>query len=264
MRLLVDSADIKDDDLVLEVGCGTGSLTEALAEKDACVIAVEADRALAKIAKGQLHKMKNTEVINADVLKSKNTLNPVITDAIATARKNLAGRFLLVSNLPYSIASPVMMNLITTYAAVDAMYVTIQKEVADRMIATAGNRNYGILSIILSALGDVKMIRVLKPTVFWPQPKVDSAMISFVYDKDKTGQIENIELFGRVINLFMGHRRKTLKACTRFAKGRLSKIENWLRIFENCSIDPQSRPEQLTAQNYIAIANLCVKNPNSL
>ncbi len=260
MRLLVDSADIKDGDIVLEVGCGTGSLTGAIAEKAGAVVAVEADATLVKIAKSQLSKKQNTEIINADILKSKNTINPEISEAIASARKKHPGRFLLVSNLPYNVASPVMLNLIVAEPVVEAMYVTVQKEVAERMAATAGNKSYGILSIILAAVGDVKLIRVLRPSVFWPQPQVDSAMISFVYDKDKAGQIEDVEFFGQVINLFMGHRRKTLKACTKLAEGRLSRIENWSRIFESCGIDGQVRPEQLAAENYIALANRCAGN----
>lgn len=259
MRLLVDLAGIKDSDIVLEVGCGTGSLTEGLAEKAGVVIAVEADAILFKIAKGRLSKNQNTEIINADILKSKNTINPKITDAIAAAGKKLSGRFLLVSNLPYNVASPVMLNLITAGPVVDAMYVTVQKEVAERMAATAGNKNYGILSIILAAFGDVKLIRVLRPSVFWPQPQVDSAMISFVYDKEKACQIEDVELFGLVINLFMGHRRKTLKACTKLAEGRLANIEDWSRIFEDCGIDGHVRPEQLGPGDYISLAKRCAK-----
>jgi 16S rRNA (adenine1518-N6/adenine1519-N6)-dimethyltransferase len=150
-----------------------------------------------------------------------------------------------------------MMNLVTGPLAADAMYVTVQKEVADRMTAVPASSDYGILSILLAAAGNVKTIRVLKPMVFWPQPQVDSAMVSFVRKEAKLGRIQNMELFSETLNLLMGHRRKMLKACTKLARGKLSKIENWPEIFARCRIDPTQRPEQLTPEDYIAIANLC-------
>jgi 16S rRNA (adenine1518-N6/adenine1519-N6)-dimethyltransferase len=257
MRLLVDSANIGNDDIVLEVGCGTGSLTQALAERTGKVIAVEMDETLAKIAARELANAGNIEVINADILENKNTINRTISDAIELARKRRPGRFLLVSNLPYSVASPLMMNLITSSTVADAMHVTIQKEVADRMTAAPGDKHYGTLSIHLAATGDVKTERVLKPTVFWPAPQVNSAMISFVRKADKWSRIQSMELLGEVINLFMQHRRKMVKACTRFVAGKLAEINNWSEIFQRCSIDPHNRPEQLRPEDFIAISNLC-------
>ncbi|MGA1979624.1 MAG: 16S rRNA (adenine(1518)-N(6)/adenine(1519)-N(6))-dimethyltransferase RsmA [Sedimentisphaerales bacterium] len=257
MRLLVDTANISNDDIVLEVGCGTGSLTGALAERSGKVIAVEMDKTLAKIAARELATVKNVEVINADILESKNTINRTISGAVEMARKNRPGRFLLVSNLPYSVASPLMMNLITGSTVADAMHVTVQKEVADRMTAVPGDKHYGTLSIHIAATGDVKTERVLKPTVFWPQPQVNSAMISFVRKAEKGSRIQSMELLGEVINLFMQHRRKMIKACTRFVAGKLAEINNWPEIFEKCGIDPHNRPEQLQPEDFISISNLC-------
>jgi len=256
MRLLVDSANINNNDIVLEVGCGTGSLTEALIEKAGMVIAVELDRSLAEIAKSRLANAENIELINTDILESKNTLSYTVTKALESARKKYHGRILLVANLPYNAASPTMLNLVTGPMVAEAMYVTVQKEVSDRMTAIPASSDYGILSIFLSAAGDVKTIRVLKPTVFWPQPQVDSAMVSFVRDQAKLRRIENMELFSQTVHLFMGHRRKTLMACSKLARGKLAKIDNWPEIFERCSINPAQRPEQLGAEDYIAIANL--------
>ena len=262
MRLLVDSANINNNDIALEVGCGTGSLTEALIEKAGMVIAVELDRSLAEITKSRLANVENIELINTDILENKNTLSYIVTNALESARKKYHGRILLVANLPYNAASPTMLNLLTGPRAADAMYVTVQKEVADRMTAVPASSDYGILSILLAAAGNVKTIRVLKPTVFWPQPQVDSAMVSFVRDQEKLKRIENMELFSQTVHLFMGHRRKTLMACSRLARGKLAKVENteginWPEIFERCSINPAQRPEQLGAEDYIAIANLC-------
>jgi len=257
MRLLIDSANIGNEDIVLEVGCGTGSLTQALAERAGKVIAVELDETLTKIAARELAKARNVEVINADILESKNTINRTISGAVELARKKRSGRFLLVSNLPYSVASPLMLNLITGPTTAEGMYVTVQKEVASRITAGPGGKHYGTLSIYAAATGDVKTERVLKPTVFWPQPQVDSAMINFVRRKDKISRIHNMELFGEVVSLFMQHRRKMVKACVKFAAGKLAEIDNWPEIFERCYIDPHNRPEQLRPEDFISISNLC-------
>jgi len=301
MRLLIDSANINDNDIVLEVGCGTGSLTEGLAEHAGYCLAVEYDRTLAEIAKNQLAKVRNVEIINTDILKNKNTISPLVSNALANARKKYSGRILLVANLPYNVASPVMLNLVTgphfgfaqggepvEPLVADAMYVTVQKQVAERMTAAAGNKDYGTLSILLSVTGDVKIIRVLKPAVFWPAPQVDSAIVRFVRDKEKVRRIKDMKLFSEVVGLFMGHRRKTIMACSKLAtrrgdpalpkaspaararpswlghaetgrspKGKLAEIESWQDIFDSVSIDPHKRPEQLSPQDYIAIANLC-------
>jgi 16S rRNA (adenine1518-N6/adenine1519-N6)-dimethyltransferase len=262
MRLLVDSAHINKNDIVLEVGCGTGSLTEALAVNAGKVIAVELDEALAKIAKRQLAKAKNARIINADILETKNTISQTVSNALQLCRKKYPGRVLLVANLPYNIASPVILNLITDPTTVDSMYVTVQKEVGQRITAKPGKKHYGTLSIFLAATGDVKTIRVLKPTVFWPRPQVNSEMVSFVRRKLKAGRIHNIELFGKVVKLFMGHRRKMLKTCTKLARGKLAEINDWQNIFEQTSINPTHRPEQLSPKNYIAIANLCSERLN--
>jgi len=255
MRLLVDSADIQKDDVVLEVGCGTGSMTEALAEKTGRVIAVELDRNLSEIAAEQLAMSENIEIINTDILESKNALSQTVIKALDIAGKKCPGRMLLVANLPYSAASPVIMNLVTGPTIADGMYVTVQKEVADRMTAAPASSNYGILSIFLNATGDVKTIRTLKPTVFWPQPQVDSAMVCFIRNRAKSDRIENMELFSEIVHLFMGHRRKTLLACSKLARGKFAKITNWPEIFKQCCINPKQRPETLSPEDYITLAN---------
>jgi len=257
MRLLIDSADINGNDIVLEVGCGTGSLTEALAGLAGKVIAVEIDRTLAQIAERQLADRKNVEIVNTDILERKNIISHTVTSTLNSARKKYSGRVMLVANLPYNVASPVMLNLITSDTNADAMYVTVQKEVSGRMTAAAGSKYYGTLSIFLAVAGEVKTIRTLKPTVFWPQPKVDSAMVSFIRSEEKICRIRNMKIFIKLVNLFMQHRRKMLKACTKFACRELAEINNWLEIFEQCSIDPHNRPEQILPKDYITLANLC-------
>lgn len=261
MRLLVDSAGIQKDDIVLEVGCGTGSLTEALVEKAGRVVAVELDRNLFEITEKQLANANNIELINADILERKHSITRVVTDALAASRKQWTGRILLVANLPYNVASPLMMNLVTGPMTADGMVVTVQKEVADRMTAKPASDHYGTLSIFLGVTGDVQTIRTLKPAVFWPRPQVDSAMVRFVHKSAKAGQIVNMDLFSEIVHFFMGHRRKTLQATSKLAREKLGKIANWPQIFEQCRIDPAKRPEQLTPADYVAIAKYAANCP---
>jgi len=270
MRLLINSANISRNDVVLEVGCGTGSLTEGLAEHAGYCLAVEYDRILADIARAQLAGTKNVEVINADILENKHTISRIVSDKLSLARRKYTGRFLLVANLPYNVASPVLLNLVTgppfDFAqggesveplVADGMYVTVQKQVAERMTAAAGSKDYGILSILLAAAGDVKVIRALKPTVFWPEPRVDSAIVEFIKSTGKRSRIEDIGLFSEIVGFFMCHRRKTLAACSKLVRGDLERVENWQDIFNRASLDPRKRPENLSPEDYIAIANLC-------
>ena len=260
MTKIVEQANIAKDDVVLEVGCGTGSLTELLAETAHTVLAVEIDPTLAKIASQQLTENKNVQILNTDILQNKHTLSSVVTDAVEAARKKNKGRFLLIANLPYNAASAVLMNLVTAPPDApifaDAMYVTVQKEVAERMTAKSAGKHYGTLSIFLDATGDVKILRTLKPPVFWPQPKVNSSMLCYVRNMEKYRRIEDMETFSRIVALFMQHRRKMLKAATKFATEKFTQL-NWQQVFTQCGIDPCLRPENLCPEEYIRLANLC-------
>ena len=260
MRLLVDAARIHSNDVILEVGPGTGSFTEGLAEVAGKVVCVEYDSVLASIAAGQLAKADNVEIINADALENKNTLCAQAVKAVTAAKEELGGRFMLVANLPYNVAASVMANLVVGgegNVIADEMHVTVQKEVAERMVSAPGSKLYGILSIYMEACGDAKMIRKLPASVFWPAPQVESAMISFVRNQKKVSRIHNLSIFKDTVNLFMGHRRKMLQGCVKFADGRLEKVHGWHDIFAEAFIDPHKRPEELTATDYISIANLC-------
>ena len=257
MSLLVASAGIGKDDVVLEVGCATGSLTEELAKEAGFVITVEIDRGLAEIAERQLADFGNVQIIIADVLYDKHTINSDIIEKVKEARQKFGGRFLLVSNLPYSAATPLMLNLVCGPVVVDAMYITVQEEVAERMTAKAGDSEYGILSVILACFGDLKVIRKMPAAVFWPMPKVESAMISFVRNKQKAEQVESAETLASVVSFFMQHRRKMVKAIVKYAAGNLAGIGDWQRLFEKSGIEPQSRPQTIPPEKFLRLANLC-------
>ena len=265
LKLVVDSAQIGPDDVVLEVGCGTGSMTEALAERAGRVVAVELDPTLATIAGSRLAQASNVVLVQGDALSSKGSFNPAVIEAIESGRPIICNapvskkppRLLLVSNLPYDVASAVIANLVNGPLVADAMVVTVQKEVAQRMAAAPGSRDYGSLSILLGATGDVEVLRILKPGVFWPPPQVDSAIVRFVRNDRKRNAIEDIALLGEVVGRFMGHRRKMLRACATHAPAHLGGRDLWTELFEQCGVAPTHRPEELSPARYVELANLC-------
>ena len=257
MRLLVDEAHLGPDDVVLEVGCGTGSLTAALAERAGFVIGVEIDRYLAPIAASHVAHKANVHLIEGDVLEGKHDLHPRVCEAIDQARRIYRGRLVLAANLPYGVASPLVINLVVGPVIADAMVVTVQREVADRMLAVPGTKEYGILTILLQAFGHVEPLRVLKPSVFWPPPAVDSAMVRVVRNPDKADRVADVNRLVQVVDLFMGYRRKMLKAIAKAAsaQGRFTPIDPWPTLFEQCRIDPTVRPDRLSPETYVALAN---------
>ncbi len=260
LELMTKNAAITKKDIVLEIGTGTGTLTEELVKKAAKVVAVEYDETMVKITQNIVKKMKNVKnftLIHDDALENKNKINQKIIDEINKAKNNETEKIMLVANLPYNIASPVMINLLTGTLAADTMVVTVQKEVADRMAAKTGSDDYGTLSIIMGAMGKTKLIRKLPPTVFWPRPQVDSAMIRFDRDNKKCNSIQNIKIFKKVVAMFMTHRRKMMRACTKFANEELADINNWNDIFDQAKIKPENRPENISPEKYVEIANLC-------
>jgi len=254
LRLFVEAAQLDPSDVVLEVGCGTGSLTLALAERVGAVIVAEYDRTLAGIAQTQLRHCPHVQIINTDILATKHRFHQQVLDALADALQQHTGRFLLVANLPYHVSCPVILNLVQTTPRADAMAVTVQKEVADRMLAGPGSRHYGILSILLAATGTTRLIRTLKPGVFWPPPQVASAMVLFQRDTVRDSRIRHMETLVATVNLFMQHRRKMLKATIKMASGVLSG-QDWIQAFTRTGIDPCVRPEQVTPEQFVSLAN---------
>jgi 16S rRNA (adenine1518-N6/adenine1519-N6)-dimethyltransferase len=229
-------------------------------------VAVEIDRTLAPIAQSQLAGRENVQIINADVLSGKGTINPEVVEALQRARDKIkstgligptrpARRLLLVSNLPYDVASPVMIHLAKGPVTAEAMFVTVQKEVAERMTAGLGSREYGTLSIFLQGTGEVEILRILKPSVFWPPPSVDSAVVRFVRDEHKSQRIKDMATLGDVVGLFMGHRRKMLRACLKSVPPHLGDLDSWMRILEQHRIDPTLRPGDLAPAQYVELAN---------
>ena len=199
IKLLARSAELTGNDVVLEVGTGMGSLTGLLAKKAASVITVEIDEHLFQLASEELESFNNITMLHQDVLKNKNTFAPEVLATIQHEMEPDTDRvFKLCANLPYNVATPILTNLLRCPLIPHSMTVTIQKELADRIIASPGSKDYGALSIWMQSLCDCEIVRVMSPKVFWPRPKVDSAIIHIVYRPEKTRTVSRPRFFSRL------------------------------------------------------------------
>ena len=171
VEFLVNAADLDQRDVVLEVGTGTGSLTAMMAQRAAAVVTVELSAELHQLAREELVDFDNVVMLRQDALKNKNQLHP---DLLAAVRSQLAvdprRRLKLAANLPYNIATPVISNLLTTDIVPVSMTATIQKELADRITARPGTKDYGALSVWIQSQCHTEVLRYLPPTVFWLTP----------------------------------------------------------------------------------------------
>lgn len=213
VTLLADTAAVTADDVVLEVGTGTGSLTALLARHAAAVVTVELDRHLHQLARESLVDCPNVVMLQQDALKNKNQFHPRVLEAVRLELGKAPGRRLkLASNLPYSVATPVIANLLATDLVPVSLTVTIQKELADRITAVPSTRDYGALSIWMQSQCRTQVIRILPPDVFWPRPKVESAIIQIVPDAERRARIPDRAFFHSFVRAMFFHRRKLLRS----------------------------------------------------
>ncbi|NNF43060.1 MAG: ribosomal RNA small subunit methyltransferase A [Phycisphaerales bacterium] len=200
LRKLVDVAAVSPGEVVLEIGPGTGTLTETLVEVGATVIAAEIDDDLADIVTERLGAA--VTLVRGDCLDRGRVLSPALLAAID-------GRpFKLVANLPYQVASPVIATLLLAPVGCTGQFVTIQQEVADRLLAPPGGKTYGPLGIIVQALAEVERIAVVRPGSFWPAPQVTSAMVAI--RPRANCDLEDPPAFARFVRDLFSRRRKQL------------------------------------------------------
>ena len=224
--LIADSANLQKTDVVLEVGTGVGSLTSRLADRAGAVLSIEIDRNLHSLAGEELEDRPNVKLVQGDALRNKNSLREDMMQLIREALDRVGehSRFLLVANLPYNVATPIISNLLHQSPPPDAMVVTIQKELADRICASPGTKDYGALSIWIQSMCRTSIVRVLGPKVFWPRPKVDSAVIRLDLDREKRDALADLKYFHQTVRALFFHRRKFLRSNVISAmKGRLEK-----------------------------------------
>ena len=246
VELLARSAQLDENDVVLEVGTGTGALTALLAQEAGFVVTVDIDGHLIQLAREELEGVTNVAMLHQDALKNKNRIHPRVMETVQHHMNEVPQRrFKLAANLPYNIATPLISNLLKTELVPDTMTVTIQKELADRMMARPSTKDYSALSIWMQSLCEIELVRVLPPTVFWPRPKVHSAIIQIRHCPEKRAAIADLEFFHRFVRSLFFHRRKFLRSVVISSfKGQLDKPQVDA-VLQGMGLGPDARAEQL-------------------
>lgn len=249
LKNIVSAAEITEADDVIEIGPGIGSLTEQIAKKANSVLAFEIDQNLLPVLDDTLSQYDNIQIINQDFLKAN---LPELIEKYFDGRHHLK----IVANLPYYITKPILMSIIKGPVNFDSVVIMMQKEVADRLTAIPGNRDYGALTVITQYLNDAKNVFDVSPKSFVPSPKVDSAIVRLTpVSKRNVEVFDEKTFFGFARGCFM-HRRKTIWNNLQGVFGKKPDVKEQIKkILEELDVDAGVRPEDLEIDTIVKLAN---------
>ena len=239
---IISSAKITKEDCVLEIGPGIGTMTQYLAERAGSVVAVEIDKALIPILEETLQDYDNVTVINDDILKV--DINRLVEE------KNGGRPIKVVANLPYYITTPIIMGLFESRVPLKSITIMVQKEVAERLYAKPGTKDYGALSVWIQSYVRVEWGFVVGPGAFNPPPKVDSAVVTFI-PLPRERHPADPKALSSILKLCFQLRRKQLQSILRRA-GR----DDTAAALERLGIAPEARPETLTPEQFQQLAGI--------
>ncbi len=242
LRKISELADLSKEDRVLEIGSGPGNLTKYLVERAGKVMAMEIEPELVKILKSQLQSEK-LEVLEEDILRFD--------------LKKLKGekKLKVVANLPYNISTEVIFRLLEAPGIFSELYLMLQKEVAERVVAKPGTKDYGILAVISQFHSEPEILLRLGPGAFHPRPRVDSALVKFkVFDLPRY-ELANYLDFKKLIRAMFGKRRKTLRNALSKSGLGLDKSQAE-ELLKKAGISPQARAEQIELERLVLLSNL--------
>lgn len=249
---IVDGSDIEPEDLVIEIGPGMGVLTAAAAERAGKVIAVEIDKKLIPILKETLAEYDNVQVINADIMKTD------LTEIVEANRPTDGGKVRVIGNLPYYITTPIIMKLLEENVPADSITIMMQKEVADRIKAAPGGKDYGALTVAVGFYCTITHVADAPKEVFVPRPKVDSTVIRLDLRKECPVDLIDQKIFFETVKGGFGQRRKTLLNSLTGVRG-LPKPEI-ADALDAAGIDQKRRAETLSLGEFASVANEIAKH----
>jgi 16S rRNA (adenine1518-N6/adenine1519-N6)-dimethyltransferase len=237
---IVAAAKVEHGDAVLEVGPGIGTLTQGLAEAGAEVTAVELDRRLPEILAKTLAGYDNVKIVHGDILK------------IDISREINRERYKVVANLPYYITTPIIMKFLEERLPVELLVTMVQKEVAERMVAKPGGKDYGALSVAVQYYTEPEIMFIVPPAAFIPSPAVESAVIRCTVRTEPPVRVVSEKMFFRVVKAAFAQRRKTLANALKAGGLDKAAVDE---VLAKAGIDGLRRGEQLSLDEFAAVAN---------
>ena len=262
IEAIADAGRVGPEDTVVEIGPGKGALTCTLAERAARVIAVELDAEVIPLLKGNLAGAPNVEVVNEDILKfdwSRAVGGPFATEKQCMPENPCnSGVLRIIGNLPYYITTPILLGIFEKNVPAESITVMVQKEVAERICASAGGKDYGVLSICLQYYADCSYVLDVPAEYFSPRPKVDSAVVHMTLKKERLLAPEEEQQFFALVKKAFSQRRKTLLNslvgyCPAPGAAPVQK-EDILKALAACGIDEKRRPETLSIEEFAALS----------
>ena len=242
LNKVVRTAQVEQEDTVLEIGPGLGDLTLLLASRAKKVVAVEIDPKLAALLKSKMVDWPNVDVVEDDILKV--DFEEILDPAVPPVK--------VVANLPYQISTPLLFRFIDARPLFSTLTLMLQREVAERMVASPGGKQYGPLSVFVQLFSDISIRFYVKPASFFPPPKVDSAVVHMVWKEYPLVKPVDEEWFKKVVRGCLGYRRKTLMNALKHAD--LSPLLEIEQIGEMAGIDLGRRPGTLTIEEFARLA----------
>jgi 16S rRNA (adenine1518-N6/adenine1519-N6)-dimethyltransferase len=241
---IVDFAELTDESGAIEIGPGIGALTEQLAKRSKKVTAFEIDQRLLPILADTLSPYHNVKIIHEDILKAN------VKQVMAEEFKDIQD-VMVVANLPYYVTTPIILKLLSENLPIRGIVCMLQKEVADRIAAKPGTKEYGSLSIAIQYYTTAETVMIVPKTVFMPQPNVDSAVIRLIKREKPVVEVRDEEFLFTVTRASFAQRRKTIlnNLSSQLPDGK-SKKEQIIEALEQAAIDPTRRGETLTIQEF--------------
>ena len=250
LEIILAAGELTETDIVIEIGAGLGCLTDVLVRRAKRVIAVEVDELLYKALVSQFSTDSRVQLLNADILKLE--LYRLLES------NSTPSTYKVIANLPYSITTPILWKLLDHHTQIHSCVLMMQKEVAERIVAEPGGKDYGALTIGVAYWTDATLIATLSPENFYPAPKVDSALLKLTMRQHPKVRVENEEFFFKLVRTAFRTRRKMLK--NTLVRSRLTSAKVLETAFEELGIAPERRAETLDITEFAALANFLFLN----